>query len=483
MGYPRWGLLSASLLLASCTGDNTIIASTVAELKQAIDTANMTGVQTVISLASGSHALDLSTPHSEPLGEELCAGATGLVVKSGSHVTIHGNGFTLSRSGGPEFRIFYVDPNASLTLNDLTVTGGLLSTSSGSRGGGICNAGKLALVRSAVRDNGAHLGGGIANVAPEGTGSAGDGTTTLTTSRVEENEAFTHGGGIYNLRRFSELMPKLSLTDSSVRTNRAFDAGGVFNEGGELHLDRSTLSENKASKNGGAIVNLYGTAQLTNVTLSGNTAAGDVGAMSNVTGASATLTHVTVTRNAAGKKHGGLKNKGKQLQLVNTIVAQNTDDGTAPDCFGAPASGGHNLIGDATGCGFTPLGTDIVGVVDPRLGPLQDNGGPTHTHALLDADAPSPASPAVDAAGDCNPPTATDARGQPRPADGDGDGMAYCDIGAYEKQPKNDRCHERDRDERRDEDWRRDEDERIEEDRCDDEDPRSDEGEKRRARH
>jgi hypothetical protein len=65
---------------------------------------------------------------------------------------------------------------------------------------------------------------------------------------------------------------------------------------------------------------------------------------------------------------------------------------------------------------------------DPNLGPLQDNGGPTLTHALL------PGSPAIDAAGDC---TAfldpdEDQRGVTRPLDSDGDGSAACDIGAFE---------------------------------------------------
>lgn len=63
--------------------------------------------------------------------------------------------------------------------------------------------------------------------------------------------------------------------------------------------------------------------------------------------------------------------------------------------------------------------------------PLGDNGGPTLTHALL---ATSPAIDAGDPVGCADSqgnPLTVDQRGQPRPADGDGNGSAVCDIGAY----------------------------------------------------
>jgi hypothetical protein len=63
--------------------------------------------------------------------------------------------------------------------------------------------------------------------------------------------------------------------------------------------------------------------------------------------------------------------------------------------------------------------------LDPLLGPLRDNGGPTPTRALLGG------SPAVDA-GDPGACPATDQRGILRTWDGDNDGQAICDVGAYE---------------------------------------------------
>jgi hypothetical protein len=82
---------------------------------------------------------------------------------------------------------------------------------------------------------------------------------------------------------------------------------------------------------------------------------------------------------------GGLFNAGT-LRSRNTILAGNAATTTAPDVAGDLGSLGHNLIGNSTGgSGFDV--TDLRGV-DARLGPLQDNGGPTFTHALL-ADSPA----------------------------------------------------------------------------------------------
>jgi hypothetical protein len=117
-------------------------------------------------------------------------------------------------------------------------------------------------------------------------------------------------------------------------------------------------------------------------------------------------------------------------QLWNTIVASNTA-AVNPDVSGVVTSLGHNLIGATDGSSLW-LASDLKGTVlaptNALLGPLQDNGGPTPTMALL------PGSPAIDAGGSG---LATDQRGLPRyvhigtsvPPGGD-----WSDIGAFELQ-------------------------------------------------
>ena len=164
---------------------------------------------------------------------------------------------------------------------------------------------------------------------------------------------------------------------------------------------------------------------LTSSTVSGNFGR-EGGGIWNRVDATLTLTDSTVSGNTASIDGGGINNSFSGTgELANSIIAGNGAP-TGPDCTGSPTSVGHNLIGTNDGCNFTRATGDLVNV-DPKLGPLADNGGPTFTHALL------PGSPAIDA-GDRASCRGTDQRGVARPVDGDGDGdgIPVCDIGAFE---------------------------------------------------
>lgn len=170
---------------------------------------------------------------------------------------------------------------------------------------------------------------------------------------------------------------------------------------------------------------------MTNSTVSGNSAVYYGGGIANWSG-TLTVTNSTICENSAAWDGGGVFQYYGSATLQNTIVAKNLGYGGAPDdVWGSFATASsHNLIGvidGSTGLDGDPdtMYGNADEPRDPNLGPLQDNGGPTFTHALL------PGSPATDA-GDNDFATPTDQRGFGRVKDGNGDGLAVVDIGAFE---------------------------------------------------
>ena len=321
----------------------------------------------------------------------------------------------------------------NVAISDVTIRHGRATA-----GGGIVNGGTLTITTSTVSGNEANEGGGIYNDA---------GTLTLTNSTISDNTASQRGGGIYNSGPatisnstisgntavidggggiYNSHFGRLTITNSILRGNTGGEGGGIFNTEGTLTLTISTISGNMAgARRGGGISIDFGTVTITNSTLSGNTAVTYGGGVYSV--GTLTLTNSTITGNVAETgSGGGIRNVSATLELVNTIIAANTA-ATGPDCSGIPTSLGYNLIGDDTACGLSPATGDLVNI-DPKLGPLQDNGGPTLTHALL------PGSPAIDAGDDSvlGPPhnLATDQRGPGFPRLKGAD----VDIGAYEVQ-------------------------------------------------
>jgi hypothetical protein len=228
-------------------------------------------------------------------------------------------------------------------------------------------------------------------------------------------DAASVGGGIYNAPGGD-----LTFTHSRMVGNGAAQGGGIANVLGTMKLGHSILLH-KYSQNAGSGVYNLGELTLRNTTLTENRGGdGHVVGGGVYNGGTLTLTNSTLVANVVDTG-GGIYNAGT-LFLRHTILAHNGGS-QGPDLWGSVTSLGHNLVldpSDAQGL----VKTDLVNI-DPRLGPLQDNGGPTLTYALK-CD-----SPAIDA-GD------PEFTGPPR-YDQRGDGYnrianGVVDIGAYEVQ-------------------------------------------------
>jgi len=181
---------------------------------------------------------------------------------------------------------------------------------------------------------------------------------------------------------------------------------------GNAMLTNVTFSANTATYHGGGMYNYYSSATLTNVTFSTNTAESG-GGMYNYYYSSATLTNVTFSTNTA-EQGGGMSNYSSTATLTNAIFWDNSPDQIVGESFVVTYSdiqGGYPGEGNINSA--------------PLLGPLEDNGGFTLTHALLEG------SPAIDA-GDISVCPLTDQRLFFRPVDGNSDGIEGCDMGAYE---------------------------------------------------
>ncbi|MEN8816810.1 MAG: T9SS type A sorting domain-containing protein, partial [Nonlabens sp.] len=181
--------------------------------------------------------------------------------------------------------------------------------------------------------------------------------------------------------------------NSAFGTDVINDGGGaIFLNGGTVNITGSTISNNTATASGGGISNSNGILNITTSTISGNTAGANGGGVVS-TGPATTLNAVTVAQNSATIDAGGVgfaSMNGGTFTLKNTIVAENSSMNGVPNIgvsTGSFTSQGFNLIEIDDIVDFTPIASDIVGTTAApefaALGPLQDNGGTTFTHALM----------------------------------------------------------------------------------------------------
>jgi hypothetical protein len=448
--------LTGSILTVNSTADTANPTDPYLTLREAITIVNSPTLPTGLSpqiLAQISdtlhaHGSDTIIFDTTQVSTPIRLGGTQLELSlhsSRARITIDG-GSGVTVDGNYRSRILQVDSGAQATLDHLTITHGREAGGGGVGGGGIYNGGTLTVSNSTLSGNSSTSyagGGGIYN----------RGTLTVSNSTLSGNSA-GGAGGIANL---GTLMVSNSTLSGNSATDSGGNSGGIYNSG-TLTVSNSTLSGNSATDSGGGILN-NGTLTVSNTTLSGNSAGGGGGITNNGTltvsnttlsGNSATeyygggilnaygtlpvtLTNVTLTGNRASRGGGGLTFYSGAPVLHNTLIAGNFRGATGTtrdDVSGALNPGGdYSLIGDGTG--MTGLSNGVHGnlvgsaaaPIDPLLGPLQDNGGPTLTHALL------PGSPAVDAGNNAYA-TDWDQRGEgfPRIVNG------TIDIGAFEYQ-------------------------------------------------
>jgi len=312
----------------------------------------------------------------------------------------------------------------------LTLTNSRVDHNEANAGGGMYVTGSiLTLANSRIDSNtGNYIGGGIG---------INDSTMTVTNSHIDGNSGGYSGGGI------DASTGTMTLTDSRIYSNTVIGTGGgIFLTLGTMTITNTQISSNISSTNTGGGISTGGILTLVNSTISGNHAASSGGGL-DVRIHTAQLFNVTIANNTADSDGDDDGNGGGVyitptdglFTATHTIISGNIDNSSSadqhPDCSGLLIGEGYNLIEDTTGC---TLGGDTTGTItgtSPNLGPLQDNGGDTLTHALLTG------SPAIDAG---NPAgcldqadlsLTTDQRNYIRPADG-GSGSARCDMGAYE---------------------------------------------------
>jgi CSLREA domain-containing protein len=300
------------------------------------------------------------------------SGLSGTILLDGSELSITSDlaikGLSadqLSIDANFRSRVFSIVYGVEVSISDVTITGGNGTTGQG--GGGILNSGKLIVVRCAFNSNQTDgNGGGIYN----------SGTTEVNSSTFYNNLSHLNGGGIYNFE-------------------------------GTVEVNNCTFSQNKASY-GGPLDN-YGGGGICNMAEDGP--------------ASSTINNTTFSLNSA-KWGGGVSNFEGSLTIRNTILSGNTvhSGGSGPNCSSSSAISSSYNLESGVDCGFT--GTGDLQNAAAELDPLQNNGGPTSTHALqAESDAIN--------AGSC-----TDTGGSPVTRDQRGFfRKSPCDIGAFEYFP------------------------------------------------
>jgi hypothetical protein len=387
------------------------------------DTINFAPSVTNVTLTSGELVIDKNLIITGP-------GANRLTVQVGTAINA---------------RVFNITSSTvTVSISGITISNGHAEYDSG---GGILNAGALTLTDCTISDN---FAGNFAGIPIVGGGGVinDNGTMTITDCTISNNQEFDGqgGGGVLNDNG------TMTITGCTISNNSASqpgfaggpltaEGGGILNDsGGSLIITNSTISGNTCSATGveptfqivalayGGGVDNKGSITITNCTISGNSAVangftsedtGYGGGISN--GGDLQITSSTIAHNSASGDNAfgggiyGATRTGSSIIALNSALV-------GPDFTGAGGlqSTGYNIVGNNADAVINSQPTDQIGTpaspIDPILGPLADNGGPTLTHAL------QPGSPAINRGDPAAPPQ--DQRGYGR--------LGVPDVGAFE---------------------------------------------------
>lgn len=319
---------------------------------------------------------------------QLAAGVYTENVTLSKSITLQGAGAASTIiDGGRQERVIKIDyaPVTNVVVRNVTLRNG--------KGGILSGSGPLTIRDSVIRNN---QGDPASGVNRDGGGVYGFGPVTIVNTSIYSNTAL-YGGGIY-------ARAPVTITQSAIYDNTGEWGGGV------------TLAMASGDP-----------ARIVNSTVSRNTTQFGVGGVYNETPNSVlTLRHTAVVFNRSTDTQSPGLGAGANMtvRMEHSIVANNSGPAGSVQCAGVAnyQSLGYNVASDSS-CRLTAAGDWPS--VNPQLGPLRDNGGPTWTHAI------GLGSPALDAGNNATCLT-VDQRSRPRPADGNGNGVAVCDIGPFE---------------------------------------------------
>jgi hypothetical protein len=336
-------------------------------------------------------------------------------------VALTGNYASIFEGGG-----LYLCGTGDVVITESSITGNTAAGGGGGLGADTENYSTLTIINSDISNNTAGGDGGGLYLDTDG------GNITIVGSTITNNTSHEDGGAIMVNDLYT--VGSLTITDTVISVNHEDINGGALYSGtddGSIFITDSTISNNTADGAGGGLyISSTGLGEIViaNSTISGNESTTGAGAMQLLSGSTMTLLQSNVTNNTGGgaTSVGGISIEADDLTLIGSIVAGNSgfdigaggavaplsvtsqrtkDKGTnapknrpaltpsvSPALVLASAAAEYSVIGEVDpAVTIVNGGGNKLGVADPKLGPLADNGGPTMTHALLAG------SPAIDA--------------------------------------------------------------------------------------